>query len=232
MNKNVLKNVLYIIIAGLIGVIIALSIGLNKKNEDISIAEQNLLAANDTIKYYQLNNGDLLAEKYAYVLNEKNLRDQLNLTKQEVNDLKKKLNSDLTNISKIDSEIIFDTLYIPSDTVKIINNTLNYKFSYNDKWLTLNGETFIDSLKSYTNIYNINIPVDLIVGTTKNKKIFVESKNPYLQINSIEGAILDNTTKKSHWGIGFGVGVGLQYGLIHKNIDFGPQINFGLQYNF
>ena len=156
MNKNVLKNVLYIIIAGLIGVIIALSIGLNKKNEDISIAEQNLLAANDTIKYYQLNNGDLLAEKYAYVLNEKNLRDQLNLTKQEVNDLKKKLNSDLTNISKIDSEIIFDTLYIPSDTVKIINNTLNYKFSYNDKWLTLNGETFIDSLKSHTNIYNIN----------------------------------------------------------------------------
>ena len=95
MNKNVVKNVLYIIIAGLIGVIIALSIGLNKKNEDISIAEQNLLAANDTIKYYQLNNGDLLAEKYAYVLSEKNLRDQLNLTKQEVNDLKKKLNSQL-----------------------------------------------------------------------------------------------------------------------------------------
>ena len=88
MNKNVLKNVLYIIIAGLIGVIIALSIGLNKKNEDISIAEQNLLAANDTIKYYQLNNGDLLAEKYAYVLNEKNLREQLNFTKQEMNDLK------------------------------------------------------------------------------------------------------------------------------------------------
>ena len=106
MNKNVLKNVLYIIIAGLIGVIIALSIGLNKKNEDISIAEQNLLAANDTIKYYQLNNGDLLAEKYAYVLSEKNLRDQLNLTKQEVNDLKKKLNSDLTNISKTSFERI------------------------------------------------------------------------------------------------------------------------------
>lgn len=193
--------------------------------------KQNLIAAQDTIRIHTLKNGDLLAEKNAFILNEQELEKQLGIAKNEIKELKSKVGSSFTTITKIESKIEYDTIVIPGDTVIINNGQRLVKFSYNDEWLSLSGETHIDSIYR-TKLYNINIPVDLVVGATKENKIFVETKNPYLHINNITGAVLQDTRKKSHWGFGLGIGVGAQYGIINKKIDIGPQVMCGVMYRF
>lgn len=224
------KILLYII--GVLVVILFISTKSCIDNRDSNeILKQNLIAAQDTIRIHTLKNGNLLAEKNAFILNEQELEKQLGLAKNEIKELKSKVGSSFTTITKIESKIEYDTISIPGDTVIINNGQMLVKFSYNDDWLSLSGETHIDSIYR-TKLYNINIPVDLVIGTTKENKIFVETKNPYLHINNITGAVLQDTRKKSHWGFGIGVGVGAQYGIINKKIDIGPQVMCGVMYRF
>ena len=179
-----------------------------------------------------MKNGDLLAEKNAFILSEQELEKQLGLAKTEIKELKSKLGSKFTTITKIETKILYDTIDIPGDTIIINHGQKIVKFNYNDEWLSLSGETRLDSIYSKTRLYNINIPVDLVVGTTEKNKIFVETKNPYLHINNITGAVLADTRKKSHWGFGLSAGVGVQYGIINKKLDIGPQVLCGVVYNF
>ena len=230
MNKTN-KILLYII-----GVLIVLlAIATNRctgGNENIKILEQNLIAARDTIRIHKMKNGDLLTEKNAFILSEQELEKQLDLAKTEIKELKSKLGSGFTTITKIESKIQYDTIDIPGDTVIANCGQKIIKFNYSDEWMVLSGETWLDSIYSKTRLYNINIPVDLIVGTTKENKVFVETKNPYLHINNILGAILVDTRKKSRWEFGLGIGVGAQYGVINKKFDIGPQLMCGAVYKF
>ena len=147
--------------------------------------------------------------------------EQLGVAKSEIDLLKKKLGSEVNTITKIETEIIYDTI-----TTETIKYQQAYKFDYDSEWLKFSGTCDSTQLK----IYNINIPVDFVVGTTKNNKIFVESKNPYLQINNITGMIQEQKTSK--WDVGIGIGIGAQYGIINKKFDIGPQINCGIIYRF
>lgn len=225
------KILLYIIGALIVLLTIAMS-RCTSENENMKILEQNLIAAQDTIRIHKMKSGDLLAEKNAFILSEQELEKQLGLAKNEIKELKSKLGSSFITITKIESKIEYDTISIPGDTVIINNGQRLVKFSYNDEWLSLSGETRLDSIYSRTRLYNINIPVDLVVGTTKENKVFVETKNPYLYINNISGAVLVDTRKKSHWGLGLGIGIGAQYGLINKKFDIGPQVMCGVMYRF
>ena len=230
MNKTN-KILLYII--GILIVLLTIAMSrCTSENENMKILEQNLIAAQDTIRIHKMKNGDLLAEKNAFILSEQELEKQLGLAKNEIKKLKSKLGSSFTTITKIESKIQYDTIDIPGDTIIINCGQKIVKFNYNDEWLSLSGETRLDSIYSRTRLYNINIPVDLVVGTTKENKVFVETKNPYLYINNISGAVLVDTRKKSHWGFGLGVGVGAQYGIINKKFDIGPQLMCGVMYKF
>ena len=232
LNKMTTTNkiLLYIIGALVVFLFISTKSCVNSKDSN-EILEQNLIAAQDTIRMHVLKNDNLLAEKNAFILNEQELERQLGIAKNEIKELKSKLGSGFTTITKIESKIEYDTISIPGDTVIINNGQRLVKFSYSDDWLSLSGETCVDSIYR-TKLYNINIPVDLVVGTTKENKIFVETKNPYLYINNITGAVLQDTRKKSHWGFGLGIGVGAQYGIINKKIDIGPQVMCGVMYKF
>ena len=64
----------------------------------------------------------------------------------------------------------------------------------------------------------------------------VSSDNPYIQINSIEGAIVDieayqKYQKPKKWGLGVGIGVMTGYDMINKSLFFGPGITVSLNYN-
>ena len=197
----------------------------SKKSGDVRTLKQNLVSACDTLRVYRLENNSILAEKNAYVVNsikkETYLLEQLGVAKSEIDLLKKKLGSEVNTITKIETEIVYDTI-----TTETIKYQQAYKFDYNSEWLKFSGTCDSTQLK----IYNINIPVDLVVGTTGNNKIFVESKNPYLQINNITGMIQEQKTSK--WDVGIGIGIGAQYGIINKKFDIGPQINCGIIYRF
>ena len=207
----------------------------NCNGRRIEILDQNLNAEKSNIETIMLSNGNLVAERDSYILKNKQLEEILDITKEEKKELEKKLDDKIAYIANIESNIKVDTLEV-HDTVTIKDSSsITINFNYNDPWLNFSGGTYYKNGKSKTQIFDINIPTPLRVGLTDNYTIFVESKNPYLNITDIEGAVLDGSKlypKERHWKFGLYAGVGLQYGLVEKHIDFGPQIGGGVLYIF
>lgn len=215
-----------------IGIIVGIS-HINNRNSDI--LEQNLQASKDRVAELVMENGSLLSEKSAYILKEKELYDELNITKQEKKDIEKKLDDKIAYISMIEANIKTDTLEV-HDTVTIVDSSaISIKFDYYDEWLRFKGGTYYKNGKSKTTIYNINVPVPLKVGLTDDFTIFVESENPYLNITNIEGAVIDGSSlyeNRPRFHIGIQAGIGVHYGLFGQKVDVGPYAGVGITYEF
>lgn len=209
--------------------ILGVSIFFNIKTYNKSkILDQNIKAYTDSINIIQLKNKKMLYEKDAFIVNEQNLKHLLNISDNEIKELKKKLNSSLHTIQQLSGKLNIDTIYT-KDTVYRQNDMITaVEFEYSDEWLKLNGITNIYP-SIYTTIHNINIPINIQTGITDNNQIFVTTDNPYINITNIEGARID---KKIELSNKLYIGVGAQYGVINKSIDVGPQIGYGLVIRF
>lgn len=231
---KITKNNIIALIVTILILIFSISGCVYRCNRDqINTLKQNLRAAQDTIEVVKLSNGNLLYEKAAYILSEKDLLKQLNMTKEELKEIKKKAGQPIY-MTDIQTVIKYDTINTTKDSIIYKNGDLDYTFKHNDKWLSFRGHTLIkDSIPS-TQIFDISIPTSLKVGLTKDYNIFVEPTNPYMNITSIEGAVLNKSSlvKKPKITHGLTIGVGAQYGLLNKQFDIGPQISYGLHINF
>lgn len=232
MNK---KTLLFLLIEAL--VFIGILFGMKScDNTKLDLSEQNYKAAKDSIETLCLSNGDLLYEKSLYILKEKDLLNELEITKEELKELKKKV-GDPVVITKIESQIKYDTIYTTKDSIIYAPDSTiqQIKFQYNDEWLALEGETNIDNNQSKTQINNINVPVPLKVGITEDYNFFATSSNPYLTITDIEGVIVQDKSlnqQKKRWSHGISLSVGPQYNIINRNIDIGIQLGYGIHFNF
>lgn len=230
------KYLIYIFIAA-ISLFAAFFIGRNSLKDELYYSNQNLIAANDTIK--KLNDINAYI-KSTYIVKEKELNELLNISNSEITKLKKELNEKISYISKIESNISYDSIKI--DSIYIVKDSTGIiaDFKYNERWIEFNG-----NFKLKTPEYNIydfkidylNIPAPLIVGLTDNNEMFIKSDNPYLNISRLDGAyiienMLNKETQKPTWSHGLSFGFGFQYGVMHKNLDFGPCISYSFIYNF
>lgn len=203
------------------------------KSQEIAQYEQNWKAAQDSVEHYRLKNGELLAERQSFVLSESELRSQLDMSKDEVKDLKKKLGSALAQVAKVQSEVRIDSIYIESTPTIVTVDTLSAPISFSDKWLTLNGQVDYGSGKVRTNLYNISMSTPLTIGTAENGKFFVSTPNPHLHITNITSVISEKVVpKRRHWGVGVSIGPSIGYDFHHKDIYWGIGGMVGLQYNF
>lgn len=231
---KITKNSIIALIVTILILIFSISGCVYKCNRDqINTLKQNLRAAQDTIEVVKLSNGNLLYEKAAYILSEKDLLKQLNMTKEELKEIRKKAGQPIY-ITDIQTVIKYDTINTIKDSIIYKNGDLDYTFKHIDKWLSFRGHTLIkDSIPS-TQIFDISIPTSLKVGLTKDYNIFVEPTNPYMNITSIEGAVLNKSSlvKKPKITQGLTIGLGAQYGILNKQFDIGPQISYGLHINF
>lgn len=190
---------------------------------------QNLVASTDSLKQLRLENGDLLYEKAAYILREKELQSKLDISTNEILDLKNKLNSSLAYISELEGGFKLDTVWQVRDSIVYADST--YYFDFTNPFINLQGYHNLGA----TTITNLDIPISLKVGLTNDKQIFAISSNPYVQITSMEGAVLDGSLfnpKKPRFSHGLTVGLGIQYGIINQKVDLGPYIGYGLTLNF
>lgn len=201
-----------------------------KLHEKFERMEQNYIAASDSMKILNLENDNLLYEKNTYMLKEKELSELLDISQEEVKDIKKKLDSSIGYISNIKSKVQLDTIYM-TDTLYYDKDSIPFvKFFYKDDWLSLDGITNLDPVQ--TTISNIQIPMNIQTGLTVDNNIFVKTDNPYVKINNIDGAIITDKKPKIGMHHEFQVGVGFQYGLFNGQIDFGPQIGYGFIIEF
>lgn len=220
-----------IILLTLLGIVIS------SKNNSIDELNQNLKASKTQIEQLELKNGELITTRDLYISKESELKNILDITEKEVKELKKKLGSTLTYISDIQSRVEFDTIFAVKDSIIYITpQTIKNNFKYGDEWVDLRGESLVDlsDSTSQTTINKLSINVPLRTGITDNYKIFIQSDNPYVNFTSIEGAVLDKSkiNKKQRWSHGISFGVGVQYGIVSKRFDVGPQIGYSLHFNF
>ena len=209
--KNNWKNILLVIFSFII-IILIMSTTCTKQKLDIS--DNNLKAAKDSLHTYEMKNGELMYEKQGYILKINELEENIGITKKEAKEIEKKLNSALATISKLKAEVRVDTVHT-TDSVYITSDSVYHNhFKYNDKWLSLDGEsTFsLNPFQSHTTINNILMDVPLKVGTTEDNKWFAISDNPNVVFTSVEGANMEKA-KPKRWSIGIQGGLGLVGGV-------------------
>jgi hypothetical protein len=237
MNKDTrFKIIGYSIIALLI---ILLLTGLGKVSHDLKVARHNLDVSRDSIEVLELKNGDLVYEMGSYILEKKELEHYLNISKAEVKELEKKLDSKLAYISSLEAQIRYDTL-VSKDTSTISGDTVYINIGYKNDWINIDGFTTLHNGWSTTQYNSIKVPAPLRVGLTDNYNIWVESKNPYLVITDIEGAAIQGSsiyTEPKRWSMTIQLGVGglLGYGLcippggvVSSGVILGGGLYFGL----
>lgn len=232
-------NRVFLAIIGVL-VILLLILGLCMKNmkNNNKILDHNYHTALEQIDTLRLKNGNLLAERNSFAASISDLEDLLNISKKEVKELQKKLDGKLLYISKLESEIEFRDEHPSVDTLTVYkDSSYMYKFNFSNEWYNVAGSSSINNFIATTTLDNVGVSVPLTVGLTEDWKIFVETPNPYVSFNSIDGAILNKDTylkqkKTCHWGLGISVGLYGGYNLLGKNIYVGPGLGISLSYNF
>lgn len=227
-----MKKFSLITIAILLGIILFIVHRYNTTADQLSISQHNLEVSQDSLRTFQLKNDEQVYTINSYILEKNELKKYLDVNNQTIKELEKKLKSKVAYISNIKSNIIYDSIII-KDTVNIVDDIISYNIKYNDDWIYLRGKSSVRDRIATTTIDTLSIPTPLQVGLTDNYQIWVKSKNPHLHITDIEGAVIQGSKlnqKQKRWSLGMHVGVGMQYGLMNKQMDFGPQVGIGINY--
>jgi hypothetical protein len=190
--------------------------------------EHNSKAAIDTITYYKDRNGNLYAEKLAYIATV----DELKILNRELHDNIEVLNRKV--VAGVNTRIIVHDSIAVHDTV-IIDNTLPFQekiIRFSDSILSerIGIGVYPDRIITTYVDYTLSLPLEIYL--TKDKSVIVKSVNnatfPY--INSYVDPSLFQPPREKKWSVGVGFGAGFHYGLFNRNIDVGPYL--GLQINY
>ena len=235
-TKNILWHVLELVIFSII-----LSCVWNYYSKENKTHQQNLKAAQTELYEVKLKNGELLSVRDSYIATINDLETLLDISKNEIKDLQRKLDSKIAYISKIETNTKIEYVEVLKDSIVYVNNNPNdiiSHFHYSDEWLKISGENNIklgDKFESNTILNKIEINTPLTVGLTNDYQIFISSPNPYLNINNIEGAVIDKSKfqqrkKRFNWGLQMGFGP--MYDVIDKDIAVGIYCGIGGEINF
>ena len=232
-NKNYQKYYLFAIIL-LVFIIIWLLGNNTAKNDNIKIYKNNIEALSNELDSFRLKNNELVVTKQNLILEKNELEEYLDISKKEIKELEKKLDSKIKYIANIEGKVTIDTIEIHDSIYIDPNGNMSLYFDYSDKWVTLAGhstQTTFDDF--YTTLDTLSMNVPLKGGLTDDRKIFVQSSNPYMNITDIKGAYVDESQLRkiiNRFGLCVYLGWGVQYGMFTQKFDTGPQAGFGVYY--
>lgn len=211
-----------------------ISFGYKVMNGKLETSEQNLTAYKGQMEQLELKNGELIATRDSYILDKKNLEEALNVSKSEVKELEKKLNSSLAYIANMESQVRIDTVTIFKDSIIYDEGDIaQIHFDYDDDWFGVKGTTDLTGPEITTSLYDIKMYVPIQWGMTDNYKIFVQSDNPYVSFTNLDGAVIDGSKiipKQRKFGLSVQGGFGVNYDLIKKNLGVGPYLGVGVHW--
>jgi hypothetical protein len=211
-----------------------ISFGYKVMNGKLETSEQNLIAYKGQMEQLELKNGELIATRDSYILDKKNLEEALNVSKSEVKDLERKLNSSLAYIANMESQVRIDTVTIVKDSIIYDEGDIaQIHFDYDDDWFGVKGTTDLTGPEITTSLYDIKMYVPIQWGMTDNYKIFVKSDNPYVSFTNLDGAVIDGSKiipKQRKFGLSVQGGFGVNYDLIKKNLGVGPYLGVGVHW--
>jgi len=197
----------------------------------------NIEALNDTIRYYQDKNGNLVATKLAFEADIKTLKLLNEDLYNQIKDLKAKgnVNSGTFFSGVIDNPKRDTTWIVQHDT--IVKGFVR-DFAFNNQYRTLEGNVSYLSDTLGVNINKDQVMFDYIVAIDDKNNIMIRSSNPYVKYNEITGFQLPQN-KPKRWSLdAFGnfnyspidndrfYDIGLSLGYNFSKFTIGPQIYF------
>jgi hypothetical protein len=225
------------IILLLVEAIIFLSIlfgGYYNMSRKLDVAYQNIETYKGDVDNLELKNGELISIRDSYIMDKKEIQEELDITKKQYRELEKLLDSKIAYISKLEATIRVDSVVTIRDSIVYVGDEItSILFTYNDNWVKFVGES--DILEKKTALYDISIDAPLTIGLTDNYQLFVKSPNPYVHFSSIDGYVVDESKlypKKQKWSWGLQGGFGALYGLNQKQFDVGFYLGIGVEKKF
>lgn len=199
--------------------------------------ERNLKALKDSITVSDNLVGEKMSEISAL---ETNIR-ELRLLNSDLYKEVKKIRGDVETIQQIGMVVeSVDTLYSRDSIIIIKTDTINKNYNFMSDWnfsdsvWSLSGKTYFDLRDSTTESFLTRRKISLSLYTGiytegKQKKIFVRSDNPDIDIVSLQGASLGSTKKKFRetFFIGPSISTGIDY-MGNPNVVFGISFGFNL----
>ena len=207
-------------------------------SEKVDVLETNIIGYRDSLKTVELKNGELVSYKQSLILTNDALREELDMSKSEIKDLEKKLDSKIAQVNKLSSMLeMKDTVFMKGDTVYVNSDSTSTKiFKWRDNWTELTANVTGPSIiESNLALYDFRVKVPLEFGITEDYKVWAKSPNPYLIIEDISSATVYGSTiypKKKRWSWGLQAGFGEGYDVISKRFVVGPYMGVGVEYNF
>lgn len=220
--------------------------------------DQNLVAMNDTAKFYKDKYGNTVTEKSVLILSQNELKKQnkelydkvksqngniisLNTTilqlKQDTTELRSKLRKSTGEVVKIDS-----THFKVNWTMDYIWDETNFDKYQGSTLLNVSSKNPLNLKHEKTELTGRQSQIDLTFGETVvdgKYKVFVKSAYPGLTTKSLEGVFIDPNTnkdikklmKKQHWFTGFSFGVSVTPGYDLLGNKFGITVGPSLTWN-
>lgn len=239
------RDILYITCIVVLSLILGYQCSRNSglDNEVVRL-ENNIYAIRDTLTQYKDDNGRIIAERHAFQLTEKELRDSVSLLKTKNREYLSYINAHIGIRDTIEIPTYIDRpdtiYYADQGTIKFNRSdtfgkskrelTVSIPYIFNDKLLT--GTADVD-------MYHDIFVETMIEKDTKTGETYVRliSDYPYLSFNSGFGASILNSKSyerslRKTKGIGIAVGpsIGMGWDMMNKNIS--PTIGVSLTIGF
>lgn len=212
LKKLRLRDVVYIVI--ILAMLGALASAARSCKDNKSRYDNNIKALTDSITYLKSKSGDKVATKTVFEIEDFDELRQLNQKlAEDVKDLKNivKLNN-ITNATHFNGAIVnvlHDTTYVVQHDTII--NGFNHNFAFNDEWRDLEGNVnYADDSLSMAITKDVT-RFDYTVVTDKDNRVYIKSKNPYVQFDEFTGFTVPSKVQKrsKHFGVGPEIGVGV-----------------------
>lgn len=206
-------------------------------NDKIERLENNIGAYKNKMELVETQNGELMAVRQSLMLSEAELREELDMSKNELKNLKKTLADDIAYIAELESRLaVPDTVYMKPDTVYVKDGYTTKLFDWKNDWMNVGAEVHGTTIgDAELSLFDIYMDVPLEFGLTDGYKVFVKSSNPYVKFTELNSVVVDGSSvkkKTKRWHHGITAGFGVHYGLVQSNWDFGPGVMYGVTYSF
>lgn len=247
LNKIISFIIKYRDIVFVIVLVLAIMFGINscqKRQIERDISTHNINALLDSMKVTQSKLNGVIYSRDALLITKDDLEKALGISKKQIKELNKKLDSKVTYIAKLEGDIsILNKQLGNVSYTKIGDNYAIHSKDSNQYYKVGLTSNFKIDTTNYT-INNLSskldylvIPINLTTGLTDEWTIFVNTDNPYVKFTNIQGAVVDKNlyipkSKQNHWFWDISVGANATI----ENFDFnsicyGPDIYTSLSYN-
>ena len=191
---------------------------------------------NDTIQSYKNKTGELYSQIGTYITDIEHLK----RTNTELYNEVKNLKENPIVVTKVETEIVFeekevkDTVYVNGNGIYGIGHKYQDPFAYIDMYTDFD----INNITATTNVNSIRFPstfkLDLIESKKGDLSFIVNTDNPYIEINNVDGVMLSPEDSKAikkrydkKWCLVGGVGGSLT--IVNNQVKVVPalQLTFG-----